>query len=46
MPLVTVKAIESVFNPANKSSSWIKKITDVMVEVEGEDTSTYHMGGV
>jgi 4-oxalocrotonate tautomerase len=35
MPLVTVKAIESVFTSEQKQQL-IKKITDVMVEVEGE----------
>jgi len=36
MPLITVKLIENVFTPAQKSEL-IKKLTDTMVEVEGEN---------
>ena len=35
MPLVTVKVIEDVFTPEQKKEM-IRKITDAMVEVEGE----------
>ncbi len=35
MPLVTVKVIEDVFTPAQKKEM-ISKITEAMVEVEGE----------
>jgi 4-oxalocrotonate tautomerase len=35
MPLVTVKVIEDVFTPDQKKEM-IRKITDAMVEVEGE----------
>jgi 4-oxalocrotonate tautomerase len=35
MPLITVQAIEGVFSPEQKRAL-IKKLTDVMVEVEGE----------
>jgi 4-oxalocrotonate tautomerase len=35
MPLVTVKVIEGVFTPGQKREM-ISKITDAMVEVEGE----------
>jgi 4-oxalocrotonate tautomerase len=35
MPLVTVKVIENVFTPEEKREM-IHKITDVMVEIEGE----------
>jgi len=36
MPLVTVKLIEHVFTPEQKHEM-IRKITDAMVEVEGEN---------
>jgi 4-oxalocrotonate tautomerase len=35
MPLVTVKGIEGVFTPEQKRQL-IRKLTDVMVEIEGE----------
>jgi 4-oxalocrotonate tautomerase len=35
VPLVTVKVIEDVFTPGQKQEM-IRKITDAMVEVEGE----------
>jgi 4-oxalocrotonate tautomerase len=35
MPLITVKLIEGVFSPAQKSRM-IEKLTDAMVEIEGE----------
>ncbi|CAB3755709.1 tautomerase family protein [Paraburkholderia solisilvae] len=35
MPLITVKGIEGVFSPEQKRLL-IKKLTDAMVEVEGE----------
>ena len=35
MPLITVKLIENVFTPEQKSEL-IRKLTDTMVEVEGE----------
>jgi len=36
MPMVTVKVIEGVFTPQQKSEM-IRKITDTMVEIEGEN---------
>jgi 4-oxalocrotonate tautomerase len=36
MPLVTVKLIEKVFTPEQKQEM-IRKITDTMVEIEGEN---------
>jgi 4-oxalocrotonate tautomerase len=36
MPLVTVKVIEGVFTPEQKHEM-IRKITDSMVEIEGEN---------
>jgi 4-oxalocrotonate tautomerase len=36
MPLVTVKVIEGVFTPEQKHEM-IHKITDTMVEIEGEN---------
>ena len=36
MPLVTVKVIEGVFTPEQKHEM-IRKITDTMVEIEGEN---------
>jgi len=36
MPLIQVKLIEEVFSPAQKKEI-IKKITDAMVSVEGEN---------
>ena len=36
MPLVTVKVIEGVFTPEQKTEM-IQKITDTMVEIEGEN---------
>ncbi len=36
MPMVTVKLIEGVFTPAQKGEM-IRKITDTMVEIEGEN---------
>jgi 4-oxalocrotonate tautomerase len=35
MPLVTVKAIEGVFTPDQKQEM-IRKLTEAMVEIEGE----------
>jgi len=35
MPMVTVKVIEGVFTPEQKHEM-IRKITDTMVEIEGE----------
>jgi 4-oxalocrotonate tautomerase len=35
MPLITVKLIEGVFSPEQKSRM-IEKLTDAMVEIEGE----------
>jgi 4-oxalocrotonate tautomerase len=35
MPMVTVKVIEGVFTPEQKQEM-IRKITDTMVEIEGE----------
>ncbi len=35
MPLVTIDVIKNVFTPAQKESM-IEKVTDAMVEVEGE----------
>ena len=36
MPMVTVKVIEGVFTPQQKQEM-IRKITDTMVEIEGEN---------
>lgn len=36
MPLVTVKLIENAFTPKQKAEM-VKKLTDTMVEVEGEN---------
>ena len=36
MPLVTVKLIENVFTPRQKAEM-VKKLTDTMVEIEGEN---------
>jgi 4-oxalocrotonate tautomerase len=36
MPMVTVKLIEGVFTPGQKQEM-IRKITDTMVEIEGEN---------
>jgi 4-oxalocrotonate tautomerase len=36
MPMVTVKLIEGVFTPEQKHEM-IRKITDTMVEIEGEN---------
>ena len=36
MPLIEVKVIENVFTPAQKTQM-VKKLTDAMVEVEGEN---------
>jgi 4-oxalocrotonate tautomerase len=36
MPMVTVKVIEGVFTPEQKQEM-IRKITDTMVEIEGEN---------
>ncbi|HYA00717.1 MAG TPA: 4-oxalocrotonate tautomerase family protein [Candidatus Binatia bacterium] len=36
MPMVTVKLIEGVFTPGQKKEM-IRKITDTMVEIEGEN---------
>ncbi|MBP1695172.1 MAG: putative tautomerase [Deltaproteobacteria bacterium] len=36
MPLVQVKVIEGVFSPAQKEEM-VKKITDTMVSIEGEN---------
>ena len=36
MPMLTVKLIEGVFTPAQKKEM-IRRLTDVMVEIEGEN---------
>jgi 4-oxalocrotonate tautomerase len=36
MPLVNVKVLEGVFTPAQKQDM-IRKLTDTMVSIEGED---------
>ena len=36
MPLITVKLIERVFTPAQKQEI-VRKLTDTMVEIEGEN---------
>ena len=36
MPMITVKVIEGVFTPEQKHEM-IRKITDTMVEIEGEN---------
>ena len=36
MPLIEVKVIENVFTPAQKAQM-VKKLTDAMVEIEGEN---------
>jgi len=36
MPLINVKLIENVFTPRQKSEM-IRKLTDVLVEIEGEN---------
>jgi 4-oxalocrotonate tautomerase len=36
MPLVTIDVIEDVFTPAQKHAL-IEKVTEAMIEVEGED---------
>ena len=36
MPLVNVKVIEGVFSPAQKQEM-VKKLTDAMVSIEGEN---------
>jgi 4-oxalocrotonate tautomerase len=36
MPMLTVKLIEGVFTPAQKQEM-IRKLTDTMVEIEGEN---------
>jgi len=36
MPLITVKVIENVFTPGQKAEM-IRKLTDSMVEIEGEN---------
>jgi 4-oxalocrotonate tautomerase len=36
MPMVTVKLIEGVFTPEQKQEM-IRKVTDTMVEIEGEN---------
>ena len=40
MPLVTVKMIEGVFTPAQKQDM-IRKLTDTMVSIEGENLRPY-----
>ena len=40
MPLVTVKVIENVFTPEQKVRM-VKKLTDVMVEIEGNNLRNY-----
>ena len=40
MPLVNVKVIENVFTPEQKARM-IKKLTDVMVEIEGKNLRNY-----
>jgi 4-oxalocrotonate tautomerase len=36
MPLVTVKLIEGVFTPTQKQEM-VRKLTDTMIEIEGEN---------
>jgi 4-oxalocrotonate tautomerase len=36
VPLITIKAIEGVFSPEQKAHA-IRKITDAMVSIEGEN---------
>ena len=40
MPLIEVKMIEGVFNPAKKQEI-VKKLTDTMVSIEGEALRPY-----
>ena len=40
MPLVNVKLIEGVFTPAQKQEM-IRKLTDTMVSIEGENLRPY-----
>jgi 4-oxalocrotonate tautomerase len=40
MPLIEVKMIEGVFNPAKKQEI-VKKLTDAMVSIEGEALRPY-----
>jgi 4-oxalocrotonate tautomerase len=40
MPLLTVKLIEGVFTPSQKKEI-IRKLTDTMVEIEGESLRPY-----
>ncbi len=40
MPLIQVKIIEGVFNPAKKQEI-VKKLTDTMVSIEGEALRPY-----
>ena len=40
MPLLTVKVIEGVFSPAQKKEM-IRKLTETMVEIEGEPLRPY-----
>lgn len=40
MPLIEVKMIEGVFNPAKKQEI-VKKLTDALVSVEGEALRPY-----
>jgi 4-oxalocrotonate tautomerase len=36
MPMVTVKVIEGVFTP-NQKREMVRKLTDAMIEIEGEN---------
>jgi 4-oxalocrotonate tautomerase len=42
MPLITVKVIEDVFTPEQKVKI-IEKLTDAMVEIEGENLREYSL---
>ena len=44
MPLVQVKLIEGVFSDAQKQEM-IRKLTDAMVSIEGENDARGHLGG-
>ena len=43
MPYVNVKLIEGVFN-ADQKQEMITKLTDTMVEIEGESMRPVHLG--
>lgn len=44
MPLVTIDLIENVFN-ADKKQELIKKVTETMVEIEGEELRPFPVSG-